>query len=113
MTSVSREIKLIFPLIRIPIPLCRILGNTTAEYRWFAIAYLVVMFLVVPGITCALSLNTILFLVVLIPFALTMIFVVIVNIMQRKEGGRKYLPEVLKNWDFLPEFLRSLDPYDR
>lgn len=34
--------------MRVPIPLCKILGNTTAEYRWFAALYLIGMFLVLP-----------------------------------------------------------------
>ena len=34
--------------MRAPIPLCKILGNTTAEYRWFAALYLIGMFLVLP-----------------------------------------------------------------
>jgi hypothetical protein len=35
------------PLMRFPLPLCKILGNATAKYRWVAIAYLILMFLVV------------------------------------------------------------------
>ena len=34
--------------MRVPIPLCKILGNTTAEYRWFALVYLFGMFLILP-----------------------------------------------------------------
>ncbi|ELU00535.1 hypothetical protein CAPTEDRAFT_50456, partial [Capitella teleta] len=43
------------PCMRVPIKLARIMGNTTAEYRWFAIFYLIVMFFCVPGCVFALS----------------------------------------------------------
>ena len=40
------------------------------------------------------------------------IFVIcIINVIQNKKP--ESLPEFLKNWDFLPEFMRSLRPYDR
>ena len=99
------------PFMRVPLPLCKILGNTTADYRWFAIMYLVVMFLLFPGFIMGISLNDIVFAVIGIPFLIIMIFIVVVNIMQRKSP--QYLPRVLRSWDFLPLFLHSLEPYDR
>ena len=98
------------PFMRIPLPLCKILGNTTADYRWFAIMYLVVMFLLFPGFIMGISLNDIVFAVIGIPFLIIMIFIVVVNIMQRKSP--QYLPRVLRSWDFLPLFMHSLEPYD-
>jgi len=99
------------PFMRIPLPLCKILGNTTAEYRWFAIMYLVVMFLLLPGFIMAISLNDIAFMVIGIPFLVLLVFVVTVNIMQRKCS--KFLPEFLRSWNFLPQFMHSLEPYDK
>ena len=99
------------PFMRVPLPLCKILGNTTADYRWFAIMYLVVMFLFFPGFIMGISLNDIVFAVIGIPFLIIMIFIVVVNIMQSK--CPQYLPRVLRSWDFLPLFLHSLEPYDR
>ena len=99
------------PFMRIPLPLCKILGNTTADYRWFAIAYLIIMFMLFPGFIMGISLNDIVFAVLGIPFLIIIIFIVVVNIMQRK--CPRYLPKVLKSWDFLPLFLHSLEPYDR
>ena len=99
------------PFMRIPLPLCKILGNTTAEYRWFAVMYLVVMFLLLPGFIMAISLNDIAFMVIGIPFLVLLVFVVTVNIMQRKCS--KFLPEILRSWDFLPLFMHSLEPYDK
>ena len=46
-----------------------------------------------------------------IPILILLIFVVVVNFMQRKTA--KFLPEILKTWDFLPLPLHSLEPYDR
>ena len=45
-----------FSFLRIPITLCKILGDITANYRWFAIAYLIVMFILVPVIAMGVSL---------------------------------------------------------
>merc|ERR1711915_856800 len=47
----------------------------------------------------------------LIPAALIIIFVTIINILQKK--ANKKLPKVLQSWEFLPEPLRSLEPLDR
>ncbi|KAI0222244.1 Sodium-dependent phosphate transport protein 2A, partial [Lamellibrachia satsuma] len=32
----------------VPVTLAKCLGNTTAKYRWFAVAYLAVMFFMLP-----------------------------------------------------------------
>merc|ERR1712038_881140 len=37
------------PFLRWPLTLCKILGRTTARYRWFAIFYLLMMFFLLPG----------------------------------------------------------------
>ena len=36
--------------------MCKILGKTTANYRWFAIVYLLLMFFVIPAMVLSLSL---------------------------------------------------------
>ena len=36
--------------------MCKILGKTTANYRWFAIVYLLLMFFVLPAMVLSLSL---------------------------------------------------------
>ena len=72
--------------------------------------YLIVMFILFPGFIMGISLNDIVFAVIGIPFLLIIIFIVVVNIMQRKCPS--FLPKVLRNWDFLPLFLHSLEPYD-
>ncbi len=97
---------------KMPIYLAKVLGNTTAKYRWFAIFYLIMMFFALPLLVFGLSMLSIWALVGFgIPAMILMIFVIVVNVLQRKRPSA--LPEKLKNWEFLPEPLRSLDPLDR
>lgn len=100
------------PFTRVPIRLAKMMGNTTARYRWFAILYLVTMFFLLPGLVFALSmLGMIPMLIIFSLFVLLLAFVLVVNVLQRKRP--KILPAVLRNWEFLPECLHSLDPVDR
>ncbi|KAL1483739.1 hypothetical protein MTO96_032983 [Rhipicephalus appendiculatus] len=100
------------PFTRFPIQLAKILGNTTAKYRWFSVLYLLCMFLFFPAAVFGLSMaGMIVFMVVLIPVLLILLAVVAVNILQRK--APHVLPEKLRNWLWLPEWMRSLDPLDR
>ncbi|KAK2717516.1 sodium-dependent phosphate transport protein 2B-like [Artemia franciscana] len=93
--------------MRWPIPMAKYLGNTTADYRWFAILYLVFMFFVIPGIVLALSLGGIeVFLGVGIPVLVIVICLVIISVMQSK--CPKYLPKFLRKW---PAFM-TLKFYD-
>jgi len=100
------------PFMRLPIFLCKILGNTTAEYRWFALLYLFGMFLVFPVVIFALDVagDDVLF-GVFGPILVIIVFAIIMNILQAK--CPQILPRVLRDWMWLPEPLRSLDPYDR
>ena len=98
------------PFMRWPLPMARALGNTTAKYRWFAIAYMVMMFFIFPAIVIGLSLASPYALLILIPFVIGLIVVLIIGVLQRKKPGR--LPRKLRNWNFLPIWLHSLRPYD-
>ena len=100
------------PAMRFPIRLAKMMGNTTAKYRWFAIFYLVIMFFVLPGSVFALSMIGIVpMCVVLTSFIGIVLLVILINVLQDKRP--EALPKKLRNWDFLPEPLRSLDPLDR
>lgn len=99
------------PFLRFPLPLCKLLGRTTAKYRWFALWYLLFMFLLMPLVVMALSLVAILFYVVMGLIVLCLIFIGVVNHMQSIHP--KALPKLLQDWEFLPEALHSLEPYDR
>ena len=104
---------MIILFLRIPIVLCKILGDTTAQYRWFAIAYLVVMFLLLPIIVMLLSLNKYLFITVMVAHTIVSTPSLIITLMQKNPKASQLLPNFLKSWDFLPEFMHSLEPYDR
>ena len=97
---------------RVPINFAKSLGNKTADYRWFAIAYLIIAFFLLPAAVFGLSLaGWQVLLGVAVPFILLFLFVVIVNILQRRAPGN--LPEVLQDWEWLPKWTRSLEPHDR
>lgn len=38
----------VVPILRLPVPLAKYFGNLTASYRWVAVAYLLLCFLVLP-----------------------------------------------------------------
>ena len=100
------------PFLRWPLTICKILGRTTARYRWFAIFYLLMMFFLLPGFVMALSLagNTAL-LVVLIPIIIALTAVIVINVIQAKKP--EWLPSKLKNWSFVPFWMHSLEPIDK
>lgn len=99
------------PFMRIPIRLARGLGNRTAKYRWFAILYLILCFLVIPLAVFGLSMaGWVVMVGVGVPIVVLIIFVVIINVMQ--SHWPHVLPKVLRNWDFLPRPLHSLAPWD-
>jgi sodium-dependent phosphate cotransporter len=101
-----------WPFRWIPIAAAKFLGDTTAKYRWFALLYLAVCFFLLPAIFMGISLGSYaacIFFALL--FVLTIAFVLVVNHMQAKHPEK--LPEKLRNWDFLPIWMRSLEPLDR
>ena len=99
-------------LRKVPINVAKTLGNKTADYRWFAVVYLVFGFFLLPAAVFGLSLaGWQILLGVAIPFVLLLLFVLVVNILQRKAPDR--LPEVLHDWEWLPKWARSLEPHDR
>ena len=101
----------IWPMRQFPIRAAKFLGNTTAEYRWFALAYLFFCFFIIPAIFMGIAFGgpgAIIPVVVLC--VLVALFVAIVNTMQLRCPER--LPAKLRDWLWLPEPLRSLAPYD-
>jgi len=100
------------PAMRWPLGMCKVLGRTTAQYRWFAIVYLLIMFVVAPGLVLGLSMaGSIVLTCTLLPCMALGALVVLVNVMQVHCPDR--LPSFLLSWKFLPEWMRSLDPMDR
>lgn len=102
----------IWPLRALPINAAKFLGNTTAEYKWFAVTYIFFAFFIIPGIFLGFSLaGDGVFITFVTLTLLALAFVTIVNVLQKRKP--EWLPEKLKNWDFLPRWMRSLEPLDR
>jgi len=100
------------PALRFPIPMARCLGNVTAKYRWFALVYLLSMFGLIPMFVFGVSMvGPVAMYVVLLPLGVLLVLVTSISIMQNR--CPKWLPVKLRDWTFLPLFLRSLEPYDR
>eukprot|EP00462_Mataza_sp_D1_P021657 CAMPEP_0175131040 /NCGR_PEP_ID=MMETSP0087-20121206/6324_1 /TAXON_ID=136419 /ORGANISM="Unknown Unknown, Strain D1" /LENGTH=881 /DNA_ID=CAMNT_0016413291 /DNA_START=27 /DNA_END=2672 /DNA_ORIENTATION=- len=102
----------IWPLRPIPINLARGLGNITAQYRWFPVFYVLLAFFLVPGLFVAISLSSkpasvAVFAIMLIIAA----FIATVNYLQKNQPQK--LPKCMQTWEFLPLWLRSLEPLDR
>jgi len=100
------------PAARLPVRLAKGLGATTARYRWFAVVYLVGMFFVVPLIVFGLSAAG----HGVLPVVLAVLGVVAVcaatlTMFQRHRA--ECLPAALQSWDWLPTWMRSLEPVDR
>ncbi|XP_041800086.1 sodium-dependent phosphate transport protein 2A [Chelmon rostratus] len=100
------------PFLRLPIRMARVLGERTAKYRWFAVLYLLLCFLLLPSLVLGLSLAGWRVMAgVGAPFLGVTVFVAIVNVMQARSP--RHLPTQLRTWDFLPQWMRSLKPLDR
>ena len=97
---------------KFPIACARYLGETTFKYRWFALAYVIFAFFLIPLIIFALSIAGWQVLTGIgVPVLFFIITIIIINILQRKAPEK--LPEKLRTWEFLPLYLRSLEPIDR
>jgi hypothetical protein len=87
------------------------LGETTARYPWFGGVYLILSFLLVPGLVFLLSMaGPLAFYPALAVAGSLTLCVLLINLLQHYATG--CLPPVLRSWDFLPLALRSLEPYD-
>lgn len=91
--------------------MARFLGERTAAYRWFAILYLILCFLLLPSLVFGLSMAGWHVLVATgVPFAAIVLFVTVVTLLQAHRP--QYLPARLRTWTFLPVWMRSLEPVD-
>lgn len=88
------------------------LGRNTCQYRWFALVYIFVLFVLLPLVGIGLSLaGPIVVYCVGIPLVIFMLALTLINALQCQKPS--LLPEKLRNWNFLPEPLHSLEPWDR
>ncbi|KAM9729735.1 sodium-dependent phosphate transport protein 2A-like isoform 3-T3 [Menidia menidia] len=99
------------PATRVPIRMACSLGRKTARYRWFAVLYLLVCFLLFPSLVFALSMaGWKLMTGIGIPVLGIILFFATVKILQLHRPD--CLPLRLHNWDFLPVWMTSLQPLD-
>uniref|UniRef100_A0A665VEX9 Sodium-dependent phosphate transport protein 2A n=1 Tax=Echeneis naucrates TaxID=173247 RepID=A0A665VEX9_ECHNA len=99
------------PTTRLPIRMACALGNCTARYRWFAVLYLLVCFLLLPSLAFALSMAGWKVMTGIgVPVIIGMMAVVALNMLQARRPD--CLPLRLQNWDFLPLWMTSLQPLD-
>lgn len=95
---------------KLPIRAAKVLGNTTAKYRWFAVVYLFTVFLLIPICFVALSFHVVALYVVIAVVILVIASIVTLNLLQKYCKDK--LPYCLRSWEFLPRPLRSLEPCD-
>ncbi|XP_038627521.1 sodium-dependent phosphate transport protein 2A [Tachyglossus aculeatus] len=99
------------PYTRLPIRMAKALGKRTAKYRWFAVLYLLVCFLLLPSLVFGISMAGWQVMVgVGAPFGGLLAFVALVNVLQNRSPD--HLPKWLQTWEFLPRWMRSLKPLD-
>ncbi|KAF4098387.1 hypothetical protein G5714_020417 [Onychostoma macrolepis] len=99
------------PLSRLPIRMARFLGERTSKYRWFAVLYLILCFLLLPSIVFALSMAGWQVLVgICVPCVAVLLCIVVVNRLQSQKPH--LLPWWLQTWDHLPLWMHSLKPVD-
>ncbi|XP_056625630.1 sodium-dependent phosphate transport protein 2A isoform X2 [Triplophysa dalaica] len=100
------------PFTRLPIRMATALGERTAKYRWFAVLYLLVCFLLLPFLVFGISLAGWQAMIgVGAPFAAVTAFILLINLMQSHSPA--HLPKTLRSWDFLPHWMHSLKPLDK
>ena len=100
------------PILLHQIGAAKFLGDTTAVYRWYALAYLVMCFLVIPLIWMGMAIASTALVVVVSTLVLVVLaFITIINVMQNRFPEK--LPAMLQDWTFLPLWMRSLEPLDR
>jgi len=107
-------ILLFYPLppTRLPIRMAAALGRVTAQYRWFAVAYLLFAFLFLPLIVFALTLlGPVAFYCVATPTLIIIFCAIIINLVQSYKPN--WLPERFRTWEEAPKWIHSLEPYDQ
>merc|ERR1711998_787805 len=102
----------IWPLRALPVAAAKYLGDTTAEYRWFALAYLFMCFIVIPLIFMGLSFGGSAPVIIVATLVIVIaVSIALINTLQRRSP--LWLPAKLRTWEFMPLWLRSLEPLDR
>ena len=101
------------PYFRHPKKIASTLGEIVFKYRWFLFFYVISVYFVLPFIVLGLALipHWIGLAVFGLPAVALLISIVIIWVLRKK--APKVLPEFLRDSSWLPEYMRSLEPWDR
>ena len=100
------------PKIRqFPLMCAKQLGRTTAKYRWFAFAYILTIFFILPAIIFGLSVAGDVY-VIIFTCIILLVFILVGSLKLMQRYFPNVLPAKMRNFKFLPIWLRSLKPYD-
>lgn len=96
---------------RIPLALSAYIGRTTSEYKWFAVVFMLFVFLFGPLTLLALSIAGTEYVVsFVVLFIISVTLWIFLKTMHERRPD--FLPEFTQNWNFLPKFMRSLRFWD-
>uniref|UniRef100_A0A915KIH2 Uncharacterized protein n=1 Tax=Romanomermis culicivorax TaxID=13658 RepID=A0A915KIH2_ROMCU len=101
-----------FPRIRrLPLTLSAFIGRTTSKYKWFAVVFMLFVFLLGPLTLLALSIAGTEYVVTFVAlFIISLIVWILLKTIHERRPD--FLPEFTQNWNFLPKFMRSLRFWD-
>ena len=99
--------------MRFPKRISHQLGKAVLKYKWFIFFYVSSVYFILPLIVFGLALIPywIGLAIFVLPFVLLILFVLVIFFIQ--SWLPKILPDKLKNFDWLPVWMRSLEPLDK
>ena len=101
------------PILRLPKLYAVKLGNIVHDYRWFLYVYISMVYFIFPLILFVLALIPYWFGIALVGFPLIILFFIYFGLLILRFKFQEYLPIYLINFDWLPVWFRSLEPYDK
>jgi sodium-dependent phosphate cotransporter len=101
------------PFLRFPKKLARKLGQTVFQYRWFLYTYVSTVYVICPLFIFGLALIPHWIGLAIFGLPIVFLFLVYLVILFLRSKFPGILPKFLKEFYWLPKFLRSLKPLDR
>ena len=101
------------PFLRFPKKLARKLGQTVFQYRWFLYTYVSTVYVICPLFIFGLALIPHWIGLAIFGLPIVFLFLVYLVILFLRSKFPGVLPKFLKEFYWLPKFLRSLRPLDR